>query len=290
MNWQIFVLLIGLTLIGTALVMWLRKRQSERDLADQIAQFQGREQAETILSGAQIGEQLVDQLPAASIGTWQDHFAWAQRGGHYGDVGFGYLVFLSLIYGLIGCLAPFYNPAPLAWVVPFIAAAFPFVGLQSKAKQVRRSAERSIPEVATLIAAELASAVPPDQAVERAVEIPGPLSHILRDALNLTTETGRPLFSREGVSGVLLEIFEKANLPSLRAFATQLDLVAQKGVLGGELMGEIASSLAREYREHVEMEVETLDNKITMAVGVFYFAPVIIIILGSFFSAATAAI
>jgi pilus assembly protein TadC len=52
-------------------------------------------------------------------------------------------------------------------------------------------------------------------------------------------------------------------------------------------MSEIASSLAREYREHVEMEVETLDNKLTMAVGIFYFAPVIIIILGSFFSAVT---
>ena len=94
-----------------------------------------------------------------------------------------------------------------------------------------------------------------------------------------------PLFSRGSTPGALKQVFDGADLPALRAFASQLDLVAERGVEGAELMSEIASSLAREYREQILEATEKLDGRLTMAVAVFYFMPMFLLIVGSFFAA-----
>jgi hypothetical protein len=50
-------------------------------------------------------------------------------------------------------------------------------------------------------------------------------------------------------------------------------------------MSEIASSLAREYREQILEATEKLDGRLTVAVAVFYFMPMFLLIVGSFFAA-----
>jgi Flp pilus assembly protein TadB len=285
MNWALVLLLLGLAAIGIFAVRQVRERQAIHDLVDQIAAFQGQERVETNLKASQIGDQVAGKLPVTALSTWQSHFEWAQRGGHYEGQSFGWVVFMALACGLAGGVVLLIKPAPVAFIVPVLTFIFPFLGLRTRANQVRRQAERAIPEAATLIAAELASGVSVDQAVERATQLPGPLTALLGSALEKTTDTGRPLFSRADVQGTLKESCQAAGLPVLLAFATQLDLVAEKGVAGSTLMSEIARSLAREYRERVVKDVETLDNRLTQAVALFYFAPEILLILGSFFSA-----
>ena len=291
------LLFFGLLALGIFAYRQVRARQNRRELLAQMAAFQGRKQIETQtgLQRNQIGEQMASKLPITSLAAWRLHFEWARRGGHYSDQGFGSLVFTAFAYGLAGSMAILLNPSPAAFIVPVLAFVLPFSSLRTKANRVRRQAERAIPEAAALIAAELSTGISPDQALYRATQLPGPLAKLLDTALNQTTDTGhpntgRPLFSRGKVRGTLKTVCQEAGLPVLLTFATQLDLVAEKGVAGGFLMNEIARSLAREYRERVIKEVETLDNKLTQAVALFFFAPELLLILGSFFSAILKAI
>jgi tight adherence protein C len=166
--------------------------------------------------------------------------------------------------------------------VPLGAAAYPFISVRAKANTVRKRVVRGLPEVAALVAAEMSAGVSPDQAVQRAAVLPGPLTSLLSDVLAYSRSAGRPLFGRKPVRGALVEIFSQADLPELLSFAAQLDLVAEKGVAGAMLMNEVARTLGREYRSRLDSEVEKLNGKLMLATAVFFFIPFVLVILGSF--------
>ncbi|HNT24972.1 MAG TPA: type II secretion system F family protein [Anaerolineales bacterium] len=231
--------------------------------------------------GEQIGNRVAERLPF-SLDTWEEHLRWAQRGGYFKGWGIGRLVFTAMIYAGVGALVLLVNPAPASLLVPLGAAAYPFISVRAKANTVRKRVVRGLPEVAALVAAEMSAGVSPDQAVQRASVLPGPLTGLLSDVLAYSRSAGRPLFGRKPVRGALVEVFAQADLPELMAFAAQLDLVAEKGVAGATLMNEVARTLGREYRSRLDSEVEKLNGKLMLATAVFFFIPFVLVILGSF--------
>jgi Flp pilus assembly protein TadB len=229
----------------------------------------------------QLGQKIARRLPL-SLEAWEVHLRWVQRGGHYGGWGTGRLVSSSLLYAFIGACLVLANPIPVAMLLPLAAAVYPFISVRAKANTVRRRVVRSLPELATLVAAEMSAGVSPEQAIQRAADIPGPASALLLEVLAASRNKGQPLFSRKPVKGALVEISAQANLPELSAFAAQLDLVAEKGIAGVSLMNEVARTLSREYRSRLDGEVEKLDSRLMLATAVFFFIPFVLIILGSF--------
>jgi Flp pilus assembly protein TadB len=224
-----------------------------------------------------IGEAVAGKL--LSVKTWEDHLRWAQRGGQYIGQSLGGVVFQGLLFaGLSALLIPV-NPAPVSFLLPVGAFAYPLVRLRSKANTVRKRVFRTLPETAALIAAELAAGTAPDVAVARAAAIPGPLSALLREAVELSRTTGKPLFSRQPITGTLMEALGGSGIPALHAFGSQLDLVAGKGVAGAALMGEIARALSVEYRARLQSEVEKLDSRLVLVVALFFFAPFVALLL-----------
>jgi tight adherence protein C len=151
---------------------------------------------------------------------------------------------------------------------------------------VKNTAERTLPETAALIAAELKAGSSVEDAIVRASSLPGPLSRILDIAVDRAANEGRPLTSRGNQSGILREVLSEMDLPALRGFAVQLDSVAQSGAAPARRMQEISNILAAEYRQRVREGISTLDKKLTLAVTVFYFAPFFMILLMGTFNAA----
>jgi Flp pilus assembly protein TadB len=229
----------------------------------------------------QIGNRVAQRLPF-SLDTWEEHLRWAQRGGYFTDWGIGRLVFTAMIYAGISGLVLLVNPAPIALLVPLGAAAYPFISVRAKANTVRKRVVRGLPEVAALVAAEMSAGVSPDQAVQRAAVLPGPLTSLLSEVLAYSRSAGCPLFGRKPVRGALVEVFSQTGLPELLSFAAQLDLVAEKGVAGAMLMNEVARTLGREYRSRLDSEVEKLNGRLMLATAVFFFIPFVLVILGSF--------
>ena len=229
----------------------------------------------------QIGERIAERLPF-SFDSWEEHLKWAQRGGYFKGWGIGRLVFTAMLYASLSACVLLANPSPAALFIPLGAAAYPFLSVRAKANTVRKRVIRSLPELATLVAAEMSAGISPDQALQRAAVLPGPASGLLSDVLAYSRSAGRPLFGRKPIRGALVEVFSQAGLPELISFATQLDLVAEKGVAGAALMNEVARTLGREYRSRLDSQVEKLNGRLMLSTAVFFFIPFVLIILGSF--------
>jgi Flp pilus assembly protein TadB len=223
------------------------------------------------------GAAIAGQLPV-SLKTWEGHLRWAQRGGEYDGRTVEQIIFMSALFGGLGILFPLLIPAPVAWGVPLILLVLPFSRLRSAAKKMRVRAEQSVPEMAALISAEAAAGVSPEEALMQASKMPGPLAGLVREASAQAAYLGIPVFSHEQ-KGSLREAFEGSGISALRAFGVQLDVVASKGVDVAQRMSEISSSLAAEYRQRLMRKAEKLDTGMTVAVALFYFVPMMALIL-----------
>ena len=279
--------LVGPVLAAVALsvlVYWLtRNVRIERGASRQLSDFQGDRSART--RGDELGERVARRLPISGD-AWEDHLRWAQRGGAYPGWGIGRLVFTALVYTLAASILLLVNPAPVSLFAPLLGFAYPFLALRSKANRVRKQAGRGLPEIAALIAAEMAAGVPPEQALSRSALLPGPVPLLIAEATALSQRSGRPLFSRRDgghkLHGALLETFTAANIPAVRSFAAQLDRVSEKGVAGAAQMSKVAQALAQEYRQRLMSETKKLDSRLVLATAFFFFIPFVLVILGSF--------
>jgi len=113
----------------------------------------------------------------------------------------------------------------------------------------------------------------------QASKMPGPLAGLVREASAQAAYLGIPVFSHEKRKGSLREAFEGSGIGALRAFGVQLDVAASKGVDVAQRMSEISSSLAAEYRQRLMRKAEKLDTGMTVAVALFYFVPMMALIL-----------
>jgi len=226
----------------------------------------------------EIGYAVARRMPL-SLDAWEAHLRWAQRGGFYLGQSLGFVFFQCLVFAGTGAGLLIVNPAPVSLLVPVMAFAYPLVRVRAKGNTVRKKVVRTLPEAASLIAAELAAGSPPELALSRAATLPGPLSALLRDAMEDARQSGRALFSRKPLKGSLVETMRISGIPALHAFASQLDMVSSKGVAGAELMSEIARALGQEYRARLLSDVEKLDSRLTLTVTFFFFLPFVAILL-----------
>lgn len=225
-----------------------------------------------------LGSWLLQRLPSLrSLGNIEQHRRWLGLvGSQPSPTATLGLAALLAGGGLLGALL---SGIPLAVVLAVVGAIYPFVRLRSQANRVRRQVERALPELTALMAAEMAAGNPPDRALERAGEWGGPLAVLVAQAVAQARAKGRPLFGRGNLPGVLLEVVDAYGLPSLRAFASQVDLAARKGAAGPELMESLARMLVLEYKEQALRQAEKLDSRLAVPSVLFFFLPFLFLIL-----------
>lgn len=221
------------------------------------------------------GDSLLARL-GISPQRWKTSLKWAQMGGHLLDWTAGGILARALLYGGGMALIVLFLKMPLLYaaIIP-VAAYYPFMRVSSEAEQVRKLARRMLPELATLIAAEMGAGAGPEVAVTRAARQPGPLGQILNEALNESKSTNRPLFKTGAVPGALVEVFSRQGLAELARFGAQVDRVAGKGVEGSRVMNEIARGFARDYRAEVTRASAQLDSQLLVPMTLGFFLPFI---------------
>ena len=225
------------------------------------------------------GQQLLDRL-GLSPSSWSYNLRWAHIGGYHTNVTVGGIFARGLLLALGGiAYITLLGGPPVAWFAIPILFYYPYRRMVGKAKEVRKDAERSLPEVAALIAAEAAAGTSPDQALARASEMPGPVSVLLSEAVAESRRTGRPLFSRPPTRGALVDTLGSERMNQISTFANQIDMVAGKGVEASALMARVADGFARQYRTRVRMAVEQLENTLLFPMLIFFFAPFLLALL-----------
>jgi Flp pilus assembly protein TadB len=248
-----------------------------RSVTRRLERFAGVEEEPTWMD--RLGDELLRFL-GLDPRRWIHYLQWAQLGGYYTDWTVGGLVGRAVVYGLVGALYAAYMQAPIFWLAIPILFAFPFIRVRSKANDVKKQVRRALPELSTLVAAEMDAGNAADQALARASELTGPLGHVLARAMAEGRSTGKALFSRSReIKGAVLEYLSGMGMPELMAFASQLDLVASKGAAGPELMDNIAQGLAREYRMRVLQSAEELESDLVIPATLFFFLPFVVAIM-----------
>ncbi len=168
---------------------------------------------------------------------------------------------------------------PLLLLLAPLAFLYPFIRIRNQANAVRAKVERSLPELAAILAAEMAAGLPPDQALERAGTWTGPVAALLRHVSEEARRRGRPIFSRGGAQGMLVQAVNRYDLPSLRAFAAQVDAAASKGVAGPELMNALVRTYIVAYEDKALQAAEKLETRLAVPSVLFFFLPLLLLIL-----------
>jgi tight adherence protein C len=260
----------------------------EQSTSRRLGKFAG-----TIPSGMteEIGGAVM-RLWRRDAGGLQGNLDWAQLGGHFEDWSISTLVGRCALFGGgAALLLLLFNSGQLLLDlgIGVLAGIYPVIRVNGRAGDVKKQVGREVPEMAALVAAELAAGNPPDVAIERAARVPGPLGRLLSRALAESRSSGRPLFTRKPVRGTLVEILLASGLSELTAFGAQLDLVASKGVSGADMMAEISKAVSREYYERVMTAAESLESKLVFPSAIFFFLPFTLAILLPVMNALTAA-
>ncbi|MEJ5200335.1 MAG: hypothetical protein WHX53_15555, partial [Anaerolineae bacterium] len=168
---------------------------------------------------------------------------------------------------------------PALVAAPVIGFLAPFIRQRSAAEKVRRRVLNNLPDLSAMLAAEMAAGNPPDRAIEPAADLGGPLARILQIALEEQRSSGRPLFGRGRVDGLLMEVAGQYPLPALRAFVAQIDMAARTGAAGPELMSGLAHTLIVEYKDRALREAEALDSRLAVPSVGFFFLPFLFMVL-----------
>jgi Flp pilus assembly protein TadB len=225
-----------------------------------------------------LGAAVMRRFPALrNLLGLEGHRRWLLLEGHAWSS--AATVGLAVLLALGGCGLLVFSGVPALALAPAVGFLLPFVRQRSAADKVRRRVQNTLPDVSAMLAAEMAANNPPDRALERAAELGGPLATILQNALAEQRATGRPLFGRGRVPGLLLEVAARYDLPALRAFVVQVDMAARTGAAGPELMSGLAHTLIVEYKDRSLREAEALDSRLAVPSVGFFFMPFLFLVL-----------
>lgn len=221
-----------------------------------------------------LGDSLMDRF-GLTFESLEHEMRWAHLGGFYEGKTVGSVIGQSLLYAAAGLayILTFKAFSPVFLVGVLVAAYYPVLGLKGRGADARQMVKRALPEAAALIAAEMAAGGSAETAVTRAASLPGPFGKLIHQVISTAQQSGRLVFSRDAIEGVMVEQFTQYRMPHLEAFARQIDLVAAKGAEGPKQMGEVARGLAREYRSDVAKSAESLSNKLLAPITLYIFVP-----------------
>jgi hypothetical protein len=223
-----------------------------------------------------LGDGIMDKLGLSSA-SLELNMLWAKLGGMYKNKTVGSVIGQGLIFAglVIAFMVLSSNYSLTVMGLVFLAGYYPIMSLNGDARKVREEVQRTLPESASLIAAEMMAGSSAETAVTRASVLPGSLSRMINDAVESAQQGGYLLFSRDKIQGVLLAHLRKYQMPQLDAFASQVDLVSSRGSDGPAQMAEVVRGLAREYRSEVTKQAEALDGKLLMPITAFFFIPLL---------------
>ena len=223
-----------------------------------------------------LGDGLMDKL-GLSLASMELNMLWAKLGGMYKGKTVGSVIGQVLVFAGFGVafmvLTNNYSLTVMGLI--FVAGYYPIMSLQGDARKVREEVQRTLPETASLIAAEMMAGSSAETAVTRSAVLPGSLSRMITEAVEMAQQSGSLLFSRDKIQGVLLGHLRIYQMPQLDAFASQIDLVSSRGSDGPAQMAEVVRGLAREYRSEVTKQAEVLDSKLLMPITAFFFIPLL---------------
>jgi Flp pilus assembly protein TadB len=275
---QLLLVLLGASIAALIAYFLSSSMRFEQSTARRLGKFAG-----TVPTGLteEIGGTVL-KLYGREMGGTLGNLEWAQLGGGYPEWTLATLIGRCAVYGGAAALA-FFIAAPGNIIFILVAGALagylPILQVNSRAGDVKKQVGREVPEIAALVAAELAAGNPPDVAIERAAQVPGPLGRLLARALADSRSSGRPLFTRKPVRGTLIDVLLGSGLSPLAAFGAQLDLVAAKGVAGAEMMTNVSRAISREYFEYVMSAAERLEGNLVIPSAIFFFLPLTAVIM-----------
>jgi len=222
-----------------------------------------------------IGEGVLDRW-GMSLKSIRLQYRWARVGGHYKDESLAGIVGKTVAYAIVAGVLVVILALPLVpAAVLLYASMLPLVVLRQRAGEVKAAARRALPEVASLLAAEMSAGVSPENALQRVAALPFPVSGIFQEVLEEARRSGRVLFSRPPTKGLLKERLAEWGLDELAAFGAQVDLAASKGTDVAEQMFAVAKGFGREYRAKVLRQAEQLGNKLIAPLTIFFFLPML---------------
>ena len=226
-----------------------------------------------------LGDSLMDKLGLSSA-SLELNMLWAKLGGMYKNKSVGSVIGQGLVFAglVIAFMVLSGNYSLTVMGLVFLAGYYPIMSLSGDARKVREEVQRTLPESASLIAAEMMAGSSAETAVTRASVLPGSLSRMITEAVESAQQDGRLLFSRDKIQGVLLAHLRKYQMPQLDAFASQVDLVSSRGSDGPAQMAEVVRGLAREYRSEITKQAEALDSKLLMPITAFFFIPLLAVV------------
>ncbi len=173
----------------------------------------------------------------------------------------------------------------LLWQMPIllalggVGAVYPFMRQRSKVRSIQKRIERALPELLTLMAAEMTAGMPADRALQSAAAFGGPLAALIRLAIQESRQERRPLFGQTHAPGAWRRVVDRYALASLRAFAIQIEIAARKGAAGPELMTSLSRSLILSYKDQALREVEKFESRLAVPSVLFFFLPLMVIVL-----------
>lgn len=254
----------------------LGQRLARRSLRGRLAAFLAGGEDTFEALGNSLLRRMSDDQSRQWTGLFRHQQQWIELDG--GTMSLGRLLGIavaSLGVGVLGGL----NQIPLLLILGVVGALYPFVRVRARVKRIRQQMERALPELLSLMAAEMAAGTPAAGALERAGAFGGPLSALIRRALQESRTSRRPMFGRVNAPGVWREVVERYDLPSLRAFALQIEIAARKGAAGPELMESLSHSLILSYKEQALREAEKIENRLAVPSVLFFFMPLMALIL-----------
>ena len=232
-----------------------------------------------------LGDSLMDRF-GLTFESLEHELRWAQLANFYEGKTVGSVIGQSLLYAVVGLtyILTFKAFSPIFLGGILVAAYYPILGLKGRGGDARQMVKRALPEAAALIAAEMSAGGSAETAVTRAANLPGPLGVLITEVISDTQRSGRLVFSREAIEGVMVAKFTELRMPNLEAFARQIDMVASKGADGPRQMDAVARGLAREYRSDVAKSAEGLSNKLLVPITLYIFIPFMLAIFVPLFA------
>ena len=227
-----------------------------------------------------LGNSVLRRLPEASTHRWLEAFRRQQRwiALEGASASLPRMMGVAVLLLTLGALG-FAQRTPAFFLVGCAGALYPFVRLRGQVRRIQRRTERALPELLSLMAAEMTAGVPADRALQRAGEFGGPLAALIQQAVRESRRARRPLFGRGTVAGTWRRVAERYDLPSLRAFAIQIDIAARKGAAGPELMESLSRALILAYKDQALREVEKFESRLAVPSVLFFFLPLMALVL-----------
>jgi Flp pilus assembly protein TadB len=214
--------------------------------------------------------------------SWASMLDWAQLSGEAEGWTAASMLGRMVLYGAAGVGAMFLltkGEKPIFMAAAMLAALVPYFNVQEWAGKAKKLVKDEVPEIAALLAAELSAGSPAMVALQRASALPGILSKLIRRAFELTNSTSTPVFSTPTTRGTLLQVMMGTQVSVLAALGAQLDLVARKGSESADLMTDIGKSIANECYEEKITAAETMESALILPSAVFYFIPLILVVM-----------